>query len=98
MKTVGKLMLMGKITNASHALSHRVLRSMRETNYCIDTRPGAQLEASQEQDSELCKQLQAAEITLHTILLGVGGIVYTAHTLDLLEHMGIDPQRSTKLA
>eukprot|EP00983_Pelagomonas_calceolata_P121642 1160818-Pelagomonas_calceolata.AAC.1 len=39
------------------------------TNYCKDTRPGAQLEASQQQHSELCKQLQGAEITLHTILL-----------------------------
>eukprot|EP00983_Pelagomonas_calceolata_P134074 1162023-Pelagomonas_calceolata.AAC.5 len=38
---------------------------------CEDTRPGAQLEASQQQHSELCKQLQGAEITLYTILLGL---------------------------
>eukprot|EP00983_Pelagomonas_calceolata_P043181 1138805-Pelagomonas_calceolata.AAC.1 len=51
--------------------SHRVLRSMGsstiparhihliEIKYCEDTRPaGAQLEASQQQHSELCKQLQ----------------------------------------
>eukprot|EP00983_Pelagomonas_calceolata_P003849 124815-Pelagomonas_calceolata.AAC.1 len=36
-------------------------------------KPGAQLEASQQQHSELCKQLQGAETTLHTILLVVGG-------------------------
>eukprot|EP00983_Pelagomonas_calceolata_P128173 1161484-Pelagomonas_calceolata.AAC.5 len=47
----------------------RVLRSMVssttparhihliEIKYCQDTRPGAQLEASQQQHSELCKQL-----------------------------------------
>eukprot|EP00983_Pelagomonas_calceolata_P063045 1147564-Pelagomonas_calceolata.AAC.3 len=36
-----------------------------------NTRPGAHLEASQQQRSELCKQLQGAMITLHTILLSV---------------------------
>eukprot|EP00983_Pelagomonas_calceolata_P000618 22319-Pelagomonas_calceolata.AAC.1 len=34
-------------------------------------RPGAQLEASQHQHSELCKQLQGAEITLDAIFLRV---------------------------
>eukprot|EP00983_Pelagomonas_calceolata_P008942 290691-Pelagomonas_calceolata.AAC.2 len=52
-----------------------------EITYCEDTRPGAQLEASQ-QHSELCKQLQGAEITLHTMLLGVGGTSYNAHTFN----------------
>eukprot|EP00983_Pelagomonas_calceolata_P039507 1137213-Pelagomonas_calceolata.AAC.1 len=47
-----------------------------EIIFCKDTSPGAQLEASQQQ----YKQIQGAEITLHTILLG------------------IDPQRTTKLA
>eukprot|EP00983_Pelagomonas_calceolata_P121080 1160765-Pelagomonas_calceolata.AAC.8 len=45
-----------------------------EIKYYEDTRPGAQLEASQQQHRELCKQLQGAEITLHTILLGVVGL------------------------
>eukprot|EP00983_Pelagomonas_calceolata_P033894 1061917-Pelagomonas_calceolata.AAC.1 len=74
--------------------SDRVLRSMGsnttparhihliETKYCEDTSPGAQLEAAQQQHSELCKKLQGAEITIHPILLGVGGTIYTAHTLD----------------
>eukprot|EP00983_Pelagomonas_calceolata_P046097 1139996-Pelagomonas_calceolata.AAC.2 len=53
-----------------------------EIKYCEDTRPGAQLEASQQQHSELCKNIQGVETTLHTILLGVGGTIYTAHTLD----------------
>eukprot|EP00983_Pelagomonas_calceolata_P059660 1146029-Pelagomonas_calceolata.AAC.1 len=65
-----------------------------EINYCEDTRPGAQLQASQQQHSELCKQLQGADITLHTIFLGVGGTIYTAHTLDQFKKLGIDPQRS----
>eukprot|EP00983_Pelagomonas_calceolata_P039541 1137222-Pelagomonas_calceolata.AAC.8 len=36
--------------------------------------------------------------TLHTILLGVGGTIYNAHTLDQFKQLGIDPQRCTKLA
>eukprot|EP00983_Pelagomonas_calceolata_P074208 1152455-Pelagomonas_calceolata.AAC.7 len=32
-------------------------------------RPGAQLEASQQQHSELCQQLQGAKTTPHTVLL-----------------------------
>eukprot|EP00983_Pelagomonas_calceolata_P134056 1162021-Pelagomonas_calceolata.AAC.9 len=48
---------------------------------CKDTRPVSQIEASQQQHSELCKQLQGAEITLCTIQ-GVGGTIYTAFTLD----------------
>eukprot|EP00983_Pelagomonas_calceolata_P052021 1142657-Pelagomonas_calceolata.AAC.8 len=71
---------------------------LTETKYCEDTRPCAELEASQQQYSELCKQLQGAETTLHAILLGVGGTIYTALTLDQLKKPGIDPQRSTKLA
>eukprot|EP00983_Pelagomonas_calceolata_P130041 1161656-Pelagomonas_calceolata.AAC.1 len=61
-----------------------------EIKNCKDTRPGAQLEASQQQHSELCKQ--GAGITLHTILLGVGGTTYTAHSLDKLKELGIDQQ------
>eukprot|EP00983_Pelagomonas_calceolata_P026778 840499-Pelagomonas_calceolata.AAC.1 len=53
-----------------------------EIKYCKNTRPGAQLEALQQQHSEQCKQFQGAEITLHTILLDVGETIYTAHTLD----------------
>eukprot|EP00983_Pelagomonas_calceolata_P074056 1152384-Pelagomonas_calceolata.AAC.3 len=65
---------------------------------CEETRPVFQLEASQQQHRELSKQLQSAEITLHTILLGVGGTIYTAHTPDRLIQLGIYLQRSTKLA
>eukprot|EP00983_Pelagomonas_calceolata_P022640 712780-Pelagomonas_calceolata.AAC.1 len=35
-------------------------------------RPGAQLEASQQQHSVLCKQLEGAEITLHTLQIYSG--------------------------
>eukprot|EP00983_Pelagomonas_calceolata_P122229 1160887-Pelagomonas_calceolata.AAC.3 len=67
-----------------------------ETKYCKDTRPGAQLKASQQQHSGLCKQLEGAETALHTVLLGVGGTIYTAHTLDQFKKLGIDTLRSSK--
>eukprot|EP00983_Pelagomonas_calceolata_P002417 81553-Pelagomonas_calceolata.AAC.1 len=60
-----------------------------EIKYCEDTMPGAQLEASKQQHSELCKQLEG---TLHASLLGVGGTIYTAYTLDQFKKLGIDPQ------
>eukprot|EP00983_Pelagomonas_calceolata_P042948 1138714-Pelagomonas_calceolata.AAC.3 len=69
-----------------------------ERKYCEDTRPSAQLEASQQQHSELCRQPQGAEITIHPILLGVGGTIYNAHTHDHFEKLGIDSQRSETLA
>eukprot|EP00983_Pelagomonas_calceolata_P026937 846217-Pelagomonas_calceolata.AAC.1 len=90
--------------------SHRVLCSMGSTTtparhihsieikYCEDTRPSAQLEASHQQHSKLCKQLQRAEITIHPILLGVGGTIYTVHTLDQFKQLGIDSQKSETLA
>eukprot|EP00983_Pelagomonas_calceolata_P080681 1155246-Pelagomonas_calceolata.AAC.1 len=41
---------------------------------------------------------QGAEITLHIILLGEGGTIYTAHALNQFKKLGIDLQRSNKLA
>ncbi len=50
-----------------------------EVNYCEDTRPGHQLEASKKQYEVLCKRLKAKRVILYTILLGVGGSVYTSN-------------------
>eukprot|EP00983_Pelagomonas_calceolata_P072094 1151546-Pelagomonas_calceolata.AAC.2 len=60
--------------------------------YFEDMRPGAQLEASQQQHSELYKQFQGAKTTPRTILLGVCGTIYTDHTLDQFKKLGTDPQ------
>ena len=69
-----------------------------EVKYCEGTRPNNQLEASKQKHKELCRNLQGAKITLHTILLGVGGTIYIPHTLDQLIQLGLDTQRATKLA
>ncbi len=39
-----------------------------------------------------------ANISLHTILFGVGGTIYSPYSLEPLKHLGLDPQKVTKLA
>ena len=69
-----------------------------EIKYCEDTRPQKQLSAAQEQHG-LCSTLQgASSITLHTILLGVGGTICNNHTLESFKELGLDSQRAKILA
>ncbi len=42
-------------------------------------------EEFRKQHEALCKRLKAKNITLHTILLRVGGSIYTSHTLNHLK-------------
>jgi len=54
-----------------------------DVKYCEDTRLQYQLSAAQQQHKGLCSTLQGASVTLHTILLGVGGgTIYTNHMLE----------------
>jgi hypothetical protein len=66
--------------------------------YCEDTRQQNQLSAAQKQDKGLCSTLQGASVTLHTILLGVGGTIYNTHTLEPFKELSLDSQRAKKLA
>jgi len=63
----------------------------------IDTRPKNQLNAAKEQHKDLCNILQGASVTLHIILLGVGGTIYNTHTLKPFKELGLDSQRVKKL-
>jgi len=69
-----------------------------EIKYCENTRPQNQLNAAKEQHKDLCNILQGASVTLHIILLGVGGTIYNTHTLKPFKELGIDSQRVKKLA
>eukprot|EP00983_Pelagomonas_calceolata_P080348 1155106-Pelagomonas_calceolata.AAC.1 len=74
-----------------------------EVKYCEDTRPKSQpaeLEASKQQHRDLCCHLSrtSAQVTLHIILLVVGGVIYTPHTLKPLKELGLDTYKATKLA
>jgi len=59
---------------------------------------GHQLEASRKQHKFLCKRWKAKKVILHTILLGVGGSIYTARTIDHLKELGLDAQKAYKAA
>eukprot|EP00983_Pelagomonas_calceolata_P038423 1136796-Pelagomonas_calceolata.AAC.2 len=64
-----------------------------EVKYCEDTRPNLALknqpEASKQQHHNLCRHLSraSAQVTLHTTLLGVGGVIYNHHTLEPLKEL-----------
>jgi ribonuclease HI len=64
-----------------------------EVKYCRDTDPHPQLERAEQQHKELANAIQAAEPTACVkylpVLLGVAGTVYTIHTTDHLEQVGI---------
>eukprot|EP00983_Pelagomonas_calceolata_P069829 1150521-Pelagomonas_calceolata.AAC.6 len=42
--------------------------------------------------------LASAQVTLHTNLLGVGGVIYTPHTLEAFKVLGLDTHTAIKLA
>ncbi len=68
-----------------------------EVKNCEDTRPGHQLEASRKQHEVLCKRLKAKKGVLHTILLGVGGSIYTSHTLHHLKSSAFTYKKPKRL-
>jgi len=53
--------------------------------------------ASKKQHEVLCKCLKAKKVILHTILLGVGGSIYTSHTLNHFKELGLDVQKAIRL-
>jgi hypothetical protein len=73
-------------------------RDIHLIEYCEDTRPQNQLSAAQEQHKSLCTFLSGASVTLHTILLGVGGTIYNNHTLEPFKELGLGSQIAVKIA
>ena len=69
-----------------------------EIKFCEDTRPEHQLNAAKQQHADLCKLINAKAVTIHPILLGVGGSIYAEHTLKQFKQLGLDHQHATKLA
>ena len=64
----------------------------------LKTRHENQLEATKQQHRDLIHDEAAASITLHTILLGVGGYVYTPHMFDPLKKLGLISTRLRSMA
>eukprot|EP00983_Pelagomonas_calceolata_P057671 1145173-Pelagomonas_calceolata.AAC.4 len=77
-----------------------IFRHLVEIKYCEDTRPKNQLEASKQQRRGICRDLSraSAQVTLHTFLLGVRGVIYTSHILEPLKELGLDTHTATRLA
>jgi len=71
---------------------------LTEIKYCENTRPQNQLSAAQEQQECLCTIFQGAFVTVHTILLGVGGTFKNQYTPEPFQELGLDSQRAEKLA
>ena len=74
-----------------------------EFKYCRDTMPGNQLQACHTQHEDLISQLTAKgtprrNIKLIPILLGHSGTIYTEHTLQGMETLGISKQCAKKCA
>eukprot|EP00983_Pelagomonas_calceolata_P054936 1143901-Pelagomonas_calceolata.AAC.2 len=59
-----------------------------------------QLEVSKQQHRKICHRLPraSAQATLHTILLGVGGVTYTLHALEPLEGLGLGTRKASNFA
>eukprot|EP00983_Pelagomonas_calceolata_P081530 1155609-Pelagomonas_calceolata.AAC.3 len=60
-------------------------------------RPGQQSQAAHRQDADLCKLSCAKAVTLHTILLGVGGTCCTEHEFDQFKQLELDRQHASNI-
>eukprot|EP00983_Pelagomonas_calceolata_P041058 1137881-Pelagomonas_calceolata.AAC.1 len=89
-----------KVRHPSQLLPEQRHIHLVGVKYCADTRPKDQLEASKQQQCNLCCDLlrASAQVTLHTILLDMGGVVYTPHTQEPLKDLGLDTHTSSHQA
>ena len=83
----------------NHLNKHRRDIHLVKIKYCEDSRPQNQLNAAKEQHNDLyALSKEPPCVTLHIILLGVGGTIYNTHTLKPFKELGLDSQRVKNLA
>ncbi len=61
-------------------------------------RMAEQRACSKKQHKVLCMRLKAKKVILRTIPHVVGGSIYTSHTLNQLEELGLDAQKAHRTA
>eukprot|EP00983_Pelagomonas_calceolata_P098886 1158398-Pelagomonas_calceolata.AAC.2 len=100
-----EIRVFGSVTLASSFQDRGTSISWRSNSF--DTQPKNQIEASKQQHHHnLYWDLSraSAQVSLHTVLLGVNGVTYTPHTLKPrpfkrpLTKLGLDTHKATKLA
>eukprot|EP00983_Pelagomonas_calceolata_P037556 1136394-Pelagomonas_calceolata.AAC.1 len=64
----------------------------------LECKPAARLEAARWQHADLYENIKGKAVTLHTILLSVGWTCYNEHTIKQFKNLGLDHQRSSKIA
>jgi len=86
--------------NASQLTPNQRHIHLVEVKYCKDARPRSMLEAANQQHSVLYHHLcrATANASLHAILPGVCGTIYTPYSTEPLEDLSLNPQIATKLA
>ena len=78
-----------------------------EFQFCSDTNPASTLERAQTQHSHIINRLETCslrnpnrnnKVTLHIILIGVGGTIYNKYTITPLINLGLTKQKAESLA
>eukprot|EP00983_Pelagomonas_calceolata_P066090 1148863-Pelagomonas_calceolata.AAC.6 len=108
----GNFMLQGVPLRSDTLISTKLTREMRKAEWQASNTAGFRLLDSTVLTSPTkckpatlggrttaaCNLISAKAVTLHIILLGVGGTCHTEHTLNQFKELGLDHQHAIKLA